>query len=83
MLSLQRYQPSFHSLVTCNYYMLKLLLNRPFSRRIVKGYTSLKPYKQHLNRFALSFFLHQNPLTLIFHTKKKSTNHSPFFYSLG
>jgi hypothetical protein len=63
--------------------MLKLLLNQPFSYRITKGYTSLKPYKQRLNRFVLSLFLHQNLLTLIFYTKRKLTNHSLFFYSLG
>jgi hypothetical protein len=59
--------------------MLKLLLNQPFSRRITRGYTSFKPYKQRLNRFALNLFLHQNPLTLIFYTKKKSINYSLFF----
>jgi hypothetical protein len=63
--------------------MLKLLLNQPFSYKITKGYTSFKPYKQYLNRFVLSLFLHQNPLTLIFYTKRKSTNYSLFFYSLG
>jgi hypothetical protein len=63
--------------------MLKLLLNQPFSHRIARDYTSFRLYKQRLNRFALSLFLHQNPLTLIFYTKEKSTNHSLFFYSLG
>jgi hypothetical protein len=63
--------------------MLKLLLNQPFFCRITKNYTSFRPYKQRLNRFALSLFLYQNPLTLIFYTKRKLTNHSPFFYSLG
>jgi hypothetical protein len=63
--------------------MLKLLLNQPFSRKIIKGYTSFRPYKQRLNRFVLSFFLYQNPLTLIFYTKRKSINYSLFFYSLG
>jgi hypothetical protein len=63
--------------------MLKLLLNQPFSCRITKDCISFRPYKQRLNYFALSLFLHQNPLTLIFYTKRKLTNHNPFFYSLG
>jgi hypothetical protein len=50
--------------------MLKLLSNQPFSRKITKDYISFKPYKQHLNCFALSLFLYQNSLTLIFYTKK-------------
>jgi hypothetical protein len=83
MLSLQRYQLSFYSLVIYNYYTLKLLLNQSFSCKMARGRTSFRLYKQRLNRFALSLFLHQNPLTLIFHTKRKLINHSPFFYSLG
>jgi hypothetical protein len=51
--------------------MLKLLLNRPFFRRIAKGYTSFRPYEQRLNYFVLSLSLHQNPLILIFYIKKK------------
>jgi hypothetical protein len=59
--------------------MLKLLLNQPFSYKITRNYTSFRPYKQRLNRFALSLFLYQNPLTLIFYTKRKLSNHSLFF----
>jgi hypothetical protein len=79
MLSLQRYRLSFYSLVICNYYMSKLLLNQPLSYKIVKDCTSFRPYKQRLNRFVLSLFSHQNPLTLIFYTKRKLINYSSFF----
>jgi hypothetical protein len=63
--------------------MLKLLSDRPLSYRIAKGCISFKPYKQRFNRFALSLSLHQNSLTFIFYTKRKSTNYSLFFYGLG
>jgi hypothetical protein len=63
--------------------MLKLLSDRPFSRRIIRNYTNFRPYKQRFNCFALSLSLYQNPLTPIFYTKRKPTNHSLFFYNLG
>jgi hypothetical protein len=59
--------------------MLKLFLNQSFSYKITRGYINFRPYKQRFNCFVLSLFLHQNPLTLIFYTKKKLINYNPFF----